>query len=76
MLGLAIAEFVLSIASLLLPLILGIAGCIIAIIFCAVAMNRIKHNPDKFSGFGFAVAGLVISIVVLALVLVAIGVSA
>lgn len=74
--GLAIAGFVLSIASLLLPLILGIAGCIIAIIFCAVAMNSIKHNPDKFSGFGFAVAGLVISIVVLALVLVLIGVSA
>ena len=71
--GLAIAGFVLSILSLVLPLIIGLGVVvlsILAIIFSAIAMSHIRRNPEKFSGFGFAVAGLVIGIVVLALVLV------
>jgi hypothetical protein len=71
--GLAIAGFVLSILSLILPLIIGLGVVllsILAIIFSAIAMSHIRRNPEKFSGFGFAVAGLVIGIVVLALILV------
>jgi len=42
---------------------------IFAIIFCAIAMNRIKHGQGKYRGFGLALAGLIIGILLPFLVL-------
>ena len=45
----------------------GIPFGIIAIIFGAISLAKFKKNPDKFSGKGFAIASLVIGLVVLVL---------
>jgi len=37
--------------------------------FCAIAMNRIKHGQGKYRGFGLALAGLIIGILIPFLVL-------
>jgi hypothetical protein len=59
--GLAIAGFVLGIASILPPF----AICSIpAIILSAVAMNRIKHDP-ALEGKGLALAGIICGAIVL-----------
>jgi Domain of unknown function (DUF4190) len=63
--GLGIAGFILS----LIPFY-GI-GSILGLIFSAIALTQIRKNPEKYKGRGLARAGLIISIVVLALVIVA-----
>ena len=60
--GKAITGFVLSLSGLIIA---GIPCGIIGIIFSSIALGDIKRK--NFKGKGFAVAGLVVSIVVLAL---------
>jgi hypothetical protein len=67
--GLGIAGFILS----LLPLY-GI-GSILGLIFSAIALRKIKKNPEKYKGRGLAMAGFIISIVVISLIIVATVVS-
>lgn len=62
---LAIASFV---CSLLGWLLLGI-GTILGIIFGAIALKKIKEDPTKFKGRGFALAGLIIGLAVMLIVL-------
>ena len=68
--GLAIAGFVLSLLWLY-----GL-GSILGLIFCAIALGKIKRNPEKYKGKGLAIAGLVISIVVLGLVILGLAAGA
>lgn len=67
--GMAITGFVLGILSLFL----GPLASIPAIIFSAIGLNRIKHNPNPREGRGLALAGLIIGIVYTALFLLIIG---
>ena len=50
------------ICSLIGWLFFGI-GSLLGIIFGAIALNKIKQNPNKFKGKGMALAGLIIGIV-------------
>jgi|GEM_PF-658321 len=76
-LGSAIAGFVMSIFGLLAGIsiliggsvglfIIGIILSILAIAISASAKKTIKRNPEKYSGYGFAVAGLTLGILTLA----------
>lgn len=58
--GLAIAGFVIGIVGLF---VLGILLGILAIVFSAIALNRIKKEPKARMGRGLAIAGLVLGIV-------------
>ncbi len=61
--GLAIAGFVVSLVSIFLMAVpFGIVG-IVGIILSAVALNQINRDPQNIGGKGFAIAGLIISIV-------------
>ena len=42
-------------------------GAIVGVIVSIVALNRIKQRPDRYSGSGYATAGLVMSIVSVAM---------
>lgn len=65
--GFAIAGFVCSITAILFAgFILGTLG----LIFSAVALHRIKNNPEKYKGKKFAIAGLIIGIVAVGLTLI------
>ncbi len=68
--GLAIAGFVSGVLSFF---IFGIVFSILAIVFSAIALKRIKSNPEVRKGKGLAVAGLVLGIVAAAVLLLAIG---
>ena len=58
--GSAVAGFILSLVGLLLfGFILGI----LAVIFSATGLNKIKQQPNVFKGKGLATAGLIIGIV-------------
>ena len=50
--GLALAGFILS--------LLGVGG--LGLIFSAVALSQINKNPKRWTGKGFAIAGLVLGI--------------
>ena len=57
--GMAIAGFITGLVSLFLfGIILGPLG----IIFSAIALKRIKRNPEKRKGRGLAIAGLILGI--------------
>jgi hypothetical protein len=62
--GLAIAGFVVSLASIFLMAVpFGIVG-IIGIILSAIALSQINKDPqNNIGGKGFAIAGLIISII-------------
>lgn len=63
----AFLGFLLSLISLILPLTAGIVGEVLALIFSIVGLTTIGQNPDRFKGKGFAIAGLIISGVILLL---------
>ena len=65
--GLAIASFILG----LLPF--TIFGPLLAIIFGAVSLGRINRYPERYRGKGFAVAGIILGLLVAVLLLVALG---
>jgi hypothetical protein len=58
--GLAIAGFVTGLVGLF---VFGIILGAIAVVFSAIALKRIKREPEKRSGRGLAIAGLVLGIV-------------
>jgi len=56
----ALTGFITSLVGLLvLPILFGLCG----IIFSAIALSKIKRNPELYKGKGFAIAGLVIGII-------------
>ena len=57
--------FLLSLISLFLPLTVGIIGEVLALILSIVGLTAIGQNPDRFKGKGLAIAGLIISGVIL-----------
>lgn len=58
--GFAVAGFVCAVVGVFVAgFLLGTLG----VVFSAIAMNKIKKNPEKFKGKGMAIAGLVIGIV-------------
>lgn len=54
--------------------IAGIFFGICAIVFSAIALDAIKKNPDRYTGKGMAIAGLVLGIVALILTLILVAV--
>lgn len=67
--GLAIASLVLGIISIPTLGLLGV-GAITGIILGAVALNKIKHNPQVYSGRGLAIGGIVTSAISLGLIFI------
>jgi Domain of unknown function (DUF4190) len=57
--GMAIAGFVCSI----------VLGPLFGLIFSIIGLNQIKKSPEKYTGEGLAIAGIIISIVYLLLLL-------
>jgi hypothetical protein len=61
-----------AVASLVLGIV-GVGACffvvpsLLAVIFGAVALNQMKHQPAAYSGRGMAIAGLVLGLVGVAL---------
>jgi hypothetical protein len=75
--GFALASMILGIASIFLILLpvtnivfLSLASAVLAVIFGAIGLKRIRQNPETLRGKGFGLAGLVTGIVFLALVLI------
>ena len=67
--GFAIASLVLGIASI--PTFgLLVVGAITGIILGAIALNKIKQNPQVYGGRNLAIAGIITSVVSLALIFV------
>lgn len=67
--GLAVASMILGILSLITfygALLFGV----LAIIFGAIALNKIKTNPEAYKGKGMAKAGLICGIVALGLIII------
>ncbi len=44
-------------------------GVLLGIIFGAIALSKIKSNPEKYKGRGMALAGLIIGVVIVAVVI-------
>lgn len=61
----AFLGFLLSLISLILPVTAGIVGEALALIFSIIGLTAIGQDPDRFKGKGFAIAGLIISGVLL-----------
>ncbi len=61
--GLGLAGFIIGIVGWFMPLGLGLFFCLLAIIFGAISLARIKRNPEKYKGKGFAVTSLILGIV-------------
>lgn len=58
--GLGLAGFITSLVGLFVsPILLGI----LSIIFGSIALSKIKKNPEKYKGKGFAVTALVLGII-------------
>ncbi len=57
---LGILGFILSLIGLL---IFGIPLGILAIVFGAISLTKIKKNPKRFKGKGFAIAGIIIGVI-------------
>jgi hypothetical protein len=68
--GLGIASMVLGIVGVVVPCfwILQIPG-VLAVVFGAVALSQLKKQPEKYTGRGMAVAGLVLGLVALVIML-------
>ena len=67
--GLGLAGFIIGIVGWFMPFGLGLVMCILAIIFGAISMGKIKNNPEKFKGKGFAITSLIVGIVGVGLLL-------
>lgn len=67
--GLGLAGFIIGWVGLFMPLALGLIMCILAIIFGAISLGRIKRNPEKYKGKGFALTSLIVGIVGVGIVL-------
>ena len=67
--GLAITSLILGILSLVLYIFSAIPG----IITGHMALSRVKKSPEEFEGKGMAIAGLILSYVMLVVTLVIIG---
>jgi hypothetical protein len=67
--GLAVASLVLGIISIPTLGLLGI-GAIIALVLGAIALKRMKKDPENYGGKGMAIAGIITSVISLLLVAV------
>ena len=56
------------IAGVLSLFILALPLSILAVVFGVISLYRFKDNPGKYSGKGFAIAGLVLGLIVLVLI--------
>lgn len=65
--GFCIGGMVIGICAVLFPLIIGTVLGVIGLILSAVGMGRVKKNEPYSKGFGMGVAGLVLSIIAVAL---------
>ena len=62
--GLGLTSMIIGIIGGLFPnLFVLIISSLLAIIFSSIAMAKIKKNPEKFKGKGFAITGLVLGII-------------
>ena len=61
--GLGLTSMIIGIIGGILPsFFVLIISSLLAIIFSSIAMAKIKKNPEKFKGKGFAITGLVLGI--------------
>lgn len=67
--GMAIVSMVVGIISWFTPLALAVILAILAIIFGAVGLSRIKKNPEELTGKGMAKTGIILGIVGLIIVM-------
>ena len=58
--GMSIASFVCGIGGLI---IFGIPLGILALVFGGIGLNKIRQFPDRFSGKGFAIAGIILGLI-------------
>ena len=56
----SIASFVCGIGGLI---IFGIPLGILALVFGGIGLNKIRQFPDRFSGKGFAIAGIILGLI-------------
>jgi cytoskeletal protein RodZ len=68
--GMAIASMVVGIVSWFTPLGLAVVLALLALIFGAVALGRIKKNPEGLHGKGMAITGIVLGLVGLIIVMI------
>jgi hypothetical protein len=64
---LGLTGFILSLVGWVL--IYGSPLCILGIVFGAISLGKIKRNPKKYKGKGFAIASLILGIVGLAIII-------
>jgi hypothetical protein len=65
----AVAGFICSILGIFFAgIILGLLG----VIFSSIALSKVNEQPERYSGKGLAIAGIIIGVVVLLLTLIAI----
>ena len=68
------ASMIVGLAGILLSWCFGPVPAIIALVLGLVALSQIKKSPDKFSGKGMAITGIVVGAVTIALyILILIG---
>ena len=58
--GLAVASMIVGLAGILLSWCFGPVPGIVALVLGLVALSQIKKSPDKFTGRGYALAGVII----------------
>jgi hypothetical protein len=71
--GLAIASFISAIVGIFIA---GIILGILAVVFGAIALGRIKAEPARFKGQGLAIAGIVLGAIVAILTIIVVAAAA
>jgi len=61
--GLAVAVFVIGLVGLVTPLGIGLVCELLALIFGAVSLAKIKRHPDEYKGKGLAITSLILGLV-------------
>ncbi len=67
--GLGIASMVLGIVAVIPCFSVLLIPGVLAIVFGAISLSQSKKNPEKYTGRGMAIAGLVLGLVSLAILL-------
>jgi hypothetical protein len=61
--GLAVAGFVLALVGWFTPIGIAVTLLILGIIFGAIAMSKIKKNPEEYKGRGLAIAAFIVALI-------------